>query len=632
MNPKLVRLFLLFVFLLVAVSLFTPPAQASGTFTVNSTLDEPDANPGDGVCASTPSGVCTLRAAIMETNAQSGASTISLPAGTYALTLEGADEDNAAMGDLDLKQAVTITGAGASSTIIDAVYLDRIFEVMSGVNATITAVTITRGTAIGEGSGIRNLGTLALDNVTFDSNQNYEAITDGGAIFNRGQLTITNSTFTGNDASAGSGIYNAGTLALSDSTLSDGLGVAISIAAGASTRLNNVQILYTDNPGLQGGGIYNASSNPAQLNDVLIDHNSADQGGGIYNAKGAALRVVNSLVTGNVADGEGGGIYNLGDLAVTGGFIGVNDADFGHGGGIFNKGKLTLNRVVLHLNSAGEVEFTPHSEGGGLYNDAGGSATLTNDVFDGNMATAGGGVSNNATAIFTNVTLVNNTKGGITGHVGATTRLKNTILSGNVGGNCAGQLRSDSHNLSSDQSCLRAFNSAGDFNNKDPRLGPVDPNDIYSPRYGLLSNSPAIDRGMNSGCPTTDYRGFGRPVDGNNDGIKTCDIGAFEYKAKSPGSSVCDDKPSATDLIAPADKSTAPQPALLQWWYVGCATRYEVIVRKGSASGPTVAHQAQLKDAQYTFTKPTKTGTYYWRVRACDQFGCSPWTPWWSFK
>ena len=39
---------------------------AAPIFTVNSTLDEPDAAPGDGICFSTPSGKCTLRAAIME--------------------------------------------------------------------------------------------------------------------------------------------------------------------------------------------------------------------------------------------------------------------------------------------------------------------------------------------------------------------------------------------------------------------------------------------------------------------------------------------------------------------------------------------------------------------------------------
>ncbi len=45
--------------------------RAAG-FLVNSTVDAVDANPGDGVCA-TSGGVCTLRAATLEANALPGA-------------------------------------------------------------------------------------------------------------------------------------------------------------------------------------------------------------------------------------------------------------------------------------------------------------------------------------------------------------------------------------------------------------------------------------------------------------------------------------------------------------------------------------------------------------------------------
>jgi hypothetical protein len=45
----------------------------------------------------------------------------------------------------------------------------------------------------------------------------------------------------------------------------------------------------------------------------------------------------------------------------------------------------------------------------------------------------------------------------------------------------------------------------------------------------LLPSSPAIDAGTNTGCPTTDYRGYPRPVDGNGDGQAVCDLGAYEW-------------------------------------------------------------------------------------------------------
>lgn len=66
---------LLLLALLAPLAVGTPAARAAG-FVVNSTGDGVDATPGDGQCR-TSAGACTLRAAIMETNALPGADTIS---------------------------------------------------------------------------------------------------------------------------------------------------------------------------------------------------------------------------------------------------------------------------------------------------------------------------------------------------------------------------------------------------------------------------------------------------------------------------------------------------------------------------------------------------------------------------
>ncbi len=55
-------------------------------FLVNTTADTQDAAAGNGVCADA-SGACSLRAAITEANALAGADIITLPAGTYTITL-----------------------------------------------------------------------------------------------------------------------------------------------------------------------------------------------------------------------------------------------------------------------------------------------------------------------------------------------------------------------------------------------------------------------------------------------------------------------------------------------------------------------------------------------------------------
>jgi CSLREA domain-containing protein len=87
---------------LLAVAGLPSGSAAAASFAVNSTADTVDAAPGDGVCGDT-AGTCTLRAAIMESNALGGGGqTITLPAGTYTLTVPGTGEDAAATGDLDI--------------------------------------------------------------------------------------------------------------------------------------------------------------------------------------------------------------------------------------------------------------------------------------------------------------------------------------------------------------------------------------------------------------------------------------------------------------------------------------------------------------------------------------------------
>jgi CSLREA domain-containing protein len=92
-----------------------------------------DANPGNGVCETAAGNtVCTLRAAIEEANALAGDDTIILPPDYYRLTQVNGLNINIT-GDL------TITGGGASTTIIDG----RKLSIGSGT-VSISGVTIRR--------------------------------------------------------------------------------------------------------------------------------------------------------------------------------------------------------------------------------------------------------------------------------------------------------------------------------------------------------------------------------------------------------------------------------------------------------------------------------------------------------
>jgi len=83
---------------------FVASLSRVGQFNVNSTVDSVDETPGDGL-ARDAQGRTTLRAAIMEANANPDENTIVLPAGEefgseYLLTLAGSGEDGGLTGDL----------------------------------------------------------------------------------------------------------------------------------------------------------------------------------------------------------------------------------------------------------------------------------------------------------------------------------------------------------------------------------------------------------------------------------------------------------------------------------------------------------------------------------------------------
>jgi CSLREA domain-containing protein len=197
-------------------------AIPSVSFTVNSTLDGTDANVGDGICETAPdNGICTLRAAIQETNALSSDDMIIVPSGTYMLTRGGALEDEGKFGDLDISDDLTFTGGGAEETIIDDNAVDRVLHIVNA-NATveISGVTIQNGNLpyADQGAGIHNVGTLTLSDSIVKDNSTTDK---GGGIYNGGTLNLSDSTISTNSAYSGGGFYNIGQLMLSDTTISD---------------------------------------------------------------------------------------------------------------------------------------------------------------------------------------------------------------------------------------------------------------------------------------------------------------------------------------------------------------------------------------------------------------------------
>jgi cysteine-rich repeat protein len=198
-------------------AVFASLPLAAATFVVDSTTDAVDLLPGDGLCA-TLAGECTLRAAVQETNALPGADEITLPAGTYVLTLAG-PEDQAASGDLDVTDALTITGAGAASTVLDGNDANRLFEVYAAGGLDLSSVTVQHGVREGGptggfAGGIQAFGPLTLTNCIVKRNHG----SSGGGVGAFGEVTIVATTFRDNFADAFGGGLEIRSGTIRDST------------------------------------------------------------------------------------------------------------------------------------------------------------------------------------------------------------------------------------------------------------------------------------------------------------------------------------------------------------------------------------------------------------------------------
>ncbi len=414
------------------------PAHAA-TFTVNSTDDGGDKDFTNGICDTgllifpTLEAQCTLRAAIQQANATSGADTIDVSVGSVTLSVVGISEELAAMGDLDIRQDVIIEGNGVTVTAGES-FNDRIFHVVSPAKATIKGVSIERGEGIdgggvyvASGAKLDLIGSTVKGNLAIDPDPGGEIM--GGGIYNGGNLTVARSTISGNTSEAsggresyGAGLFNNGPATITDSTLSGNQAVSTNATMAAS-----------------------------------------------------------------------------------------------HGGGIFNESDLKLTNVTVSGNGA----FGATSIGGGIYNAN--RLTLTNATASGNSASFGANLYN-----LTHFPL------------SAPLDAKNTIVANPQGGgaNCYGVAYSSSGpNLEYPGTSCR-FNATGDIQNQDPLLGPLADNGGPTRTHALLSGSPAIDAGTNTGCPGADQRGVIRPQDGNDDGSAVCDIGAFEADIKAPDTTI----------------------------------------------------------------------------------------------
>jgi nitrous oxidase accessory protein NosD len=289
---------------LVFVVMHNGPALAS-----SSTIRYVDGDSGSDTGDCTASPCQTINYALSQA---SGGDTIQVAASNYTESLT-------------LDKPVNLLGAGAETTVVRAVFGQRVM--------TVTGETITNSTVI---SGFTFTGG------------NPENDVGGGVLVVTSTPTIRNNRIISNGSGAeGGGLYirNSAGVSLTDNTISGNF---------AAT-------------GKQGGGLYFSYSPSATLSTNTIVKNVAWRGGGLYlcHSPGAALSH-NSIISNVAGYGKGkkhgGGLYadSSGNTTLEGNEFRGN-LSWDHGGGLFLSGctnvKLIQNRIVKNHGAWG----------GGLY-------------------------------------------------------------------------------------------------------------------------------------------------------------------------------------------------------------------------------------------------------------------------
>lgn len=423
-----------------------PPARAATILTINAGTADDD-SPGDG---------CTLREAIdlanagMEPGGYPNGCTVKGTMGTspviyqinlsaYTYTLASTtDEDDNADGDLDIAANVIIMGQNTpGATVIDGDGIDRVFHIDPGGSGSYTVqivnTTVQNGSAhVGGGIAVsgENDALILEDSIVYDNVSAW----NGGGIYNDGTLTLTDSEVYSNTSTAiaargGGGIYNGGRLNVTDSdiysnTLTGHLIYGGGICNYGTLAINGGTLSHNDAGEDGGGGL--ANDGIASLTGVTIANNTAldpdddddGYGGGIETW--GAITITNCTIYGNEADDGGGGIYSGiglvtdGTATITGTTIYSNTTS-GDGGGINNTGALTITHSRVLTNSAG-------SNGGGIHS-AGGLYLASSTVVSNTAGVYGGGMriyadeGDTAHAIITDTIVSRNTAGDECGGV-----------------------------------------------------------------------------------------------------------------------------------------------------------------------------------------------------------------------
>ncbi len=239
----------------------------------------------------------SLRAAL---DAAAAGDTIAFAPGVTTVTLTS--------GTLVIAKSLTIRGVGTGGVRVErsaAAPAFRIFEIRAVVTVTISGLTITKGSAF-EGGGIYSAGTLTLTNATVTGNEANGTYANGGGLVNTGTLILTSSTISNNVSRyRGGGITNTGTILVYDSTISGNSVSNTPVSQGSG--LTNLGTVRLSNSTISGNRPVSALFNQGSM-DVTNVTIADNEGSGLLNVT-VGMTTTNTIFAGNQGpncDGGGG--------------------------------------------------------------------------------------------------------------------------------------------------------------------------------------------------------------------------------------------------------------------------------------------------------------------------------------
>ena len=292
-----------------------------------------------------------------------------------------------------------------------------------------------------------------------------------------------------------------------------------SVLIAAGTYTENLELVKTLT--IRGGYTISGTEWLTNTGETVIDGNELGRVFFIHD-NNSTLEYL-TITGGKTSDPEcwGGGMWvTNGDVTVQYSTIKENIGCGGAGIELntdYGPVNLTIRDSIIKDNS------TNGGQGGAMNTSGSVSASYTNVLITGNEAQIGSVFSmDGGDVTITNSTIANNQADQAVLLWKGTLTMTNSIMYENA------------LNFQGDPPCSDCFVvSYSNIQGYGTGTGNIDEDPMFvdaaSGDYSLMGGSPCIDAGTNSGAPDHDLAGTERPLDGDGDGNKVTDMGAYEF-------------------------------------------------------------------------------------------------------